>query len=857
MTQHRETSRRAPEARRRPSSRTFRPSMVGLEARSLMAAGPLGINATPEYIDVMKTTRDWQQLPGGAPLSRDASGWPTSDAEIVLFDQRVNQPWNGPDPGAVAPDLGGTYHLSFQGQAYVGPPGWNQNLSIQNYAYDPSTNVSRADVVVTHNSSDLVILDFRNTVNTTSATGAGVANVRLTMPGYAANTTQVFTDRFLNAVKPFGSIRALSSDGANDYQAPYNGLYTAEWSQRRLPTDSSQADSYNGKIGQSWEYIVAEANAANADLWINVPGPATDDYIRQLAALIKNGDTVGGVAYAGLKPGLKLYVENSNEVWGGIYNPYAYNLAAAKAEVAAGGSNLNNDGSTDGWVWAQHRYLARSAQIVTDFNAVYGADPSHAVVRPVLGWQEGGYEYFVQNFPWFQQNYGAPSTYFYGLGNANYWSPTDYSTVDSTINSLAAGESATVTTTARFTAVAATYGLKNVAYEGGPAIGGPAGTQAGLNALAASRDPRMEALVRQHYLNWYANGGDLAQFLGGPFVGWTPTEQWGAAELAQADNPLASAKYRGLADLALLSPPAQVAGVRLSSSATTAIDMTHDYLGDWYNRPGSGNSATFLVRADAAGSYNLSLSLNASSAPAVGSFQVFVNGKQVGGDFAATAASTVSVGPVALSAGYTGIRILTVHGTADPAYPADYFHYAFYPNTLNLAPVVAAPPPSPVAFLGTDTTTQGNWKGVYGADGADVIGDSMATPAYAALTPVGQSSWTWDGAPTATQAPQRAGTGRVAATWYADSSYTMDLNLTDGAAHKVSLYALDYDRIGRSERIDILDPATGALLDSQNVSSFVGGQYLSWKLKGHVQIRVTNTGSRNAVLSGVYFDPAS
>ena len=64
--------------------------------------------------------------------------------------------------------------------------------------------------------------------------------------------------------------------------------------------------------------MIALANASNTDLWINIPGPATDAYVAQLANLIKNGDVVNGVAYAGLNPNLKVYVEYSNEVWGGL-----------------------------------------------------------------------------------------------------------------------------------------------------------------------------------------------------------------------------------------------------------------------------------------------------------------------------------------------------------------------------------------------------------------------------------------------------------------------------------------------------------------------------------------------------------
>src|SRR5262249_45377703 len=58
----------------------------------------------------------------------------------------------------------------------------------------------------------------------------------------------------------------------------------------------------------------------------------------------------------------------------------------------------------------------------------------------------------------------------------------------------------------------------------------------------------------------------------------------------------------------------------------------------------------------------------------------------------------------------------------------------------------------------------------------------------------------------------------------------------------------------RSEQIDVLDAATGTVLNSQTVSNFTGGQYLVWNVAGHVQFRVTNLlGSGNAVISGLFF----
>jgi hypothetical protein len=86
---------------------------------------------------------------------------------------------------------------------------------------------------------------------------------------------------------------------------------------------------------------------------------------------------------------------------------------------------------------------------------------------------------------------------------------------------------------------------------------------------------------------------------------------------------------------------------------------------------------------------------------------------------------------------------------------------------------------------------------------------------------------------------------------------SFDVNLTDGKAHQVSLYALDWDNLGRSETIDVLNTASGAVLDTRTISGFQNGAYLVWTLTGDVTFRITNKGPNNAVLAGLFFDPSA
>jgi titin len=160
-------------------------------------------------------------------------------------------------------------------------------------------------------------------------------------------------------------------------------------------------------------------------------------------------------------------------------------------------------------------------------------------------------------------------------------------------------------------------------------------------------------------------------------------------------------------------------------------------------------------------------------------------------------------------------------------------------------------------FLGTDTTTQGKWHGVYGADGYDIAADKSTgnpkIPTYATLSITGAQTAVWAASTTDPRALQNsANTGSIASAWYSSSAFSFNLNLTDGKLHKVSLYAVDFDNKGRKEQVQIIDAASGMVLSTQTVSSFQSGDYLSWNISGNVVIKVTNLSGPNAVVSGLF-----
>ncbi len=179
-------------------------------------------------------------------------------------------------------------------------------------------------------------------------------------------------------------------------------------------------------------------------------------------------------------------------------------------------------------------------------------------------------------------------------------------------------------------------------------------------------------------------------------------------------------------------------------------------------------------------------------------------------------------------------------------------------NGLFFGSTATPTPTSTATFLEQDTTTQGTWIQTYGAQGYDVIGSStsLSLPSYATVTPAGQSTWTWASSTTDPRALQVAGgASRIAAAWYSATSFTVDVDLTDGQQHDLELYFLDWDKQGRSEQVQITNAATGAVLSTQTVSSFQSGIYLDYTISGNVLITITKEAGTNAVLSGLFLDP--
>ena len=460
------------------------------------------------FVDLARTLRPWTSASGGS-VTTNSAGWPTCDAETVLFDIRPFGAWSPPidDPAGFQPDWSGVYAGSFRGKAAVAVVN-SGAAAILDARYDPASNRTTFKIDVPRGQG-LLVLSLTQTQRTPSdPVGSGFTDLRVIRPGYSPDTHQVFTRSFLKALAPFSTLRMMDVLDTNENPGYYGdaGHHALEWSMRHVPTDATQVP-YKGKYGLAWEYVVDMANATGKDIWINIPIASSDDYVRRLAQFLKSS----------LRPGIKIYVEHSNEVWNFGFPQYIYNKLDAINEVESGHSALNNDGSQDQETWAHRRHAERLIQISNIFRSVYGDAAMMRIVRPVYAsWTISLDAHFRDPLEWVSRTYGPPNKFFYAMALGHYFNAGGTAKSGSKDDILAAmrenSDQAATQYYRPFIALANSFGLQPFVYEGGSDTGG--GDPANVaNRIAAERDPAITGLiVHDTRDNWFALGGKLYMY---------------------------------------------------------------------------------------------------------------------------------------------------------------------------------------------------------------------------------------------------------------------------------------------------------------------------------------------------------
>lgn len=177
-----------------------------------------------------------------------------------------------------------------------------------------------------------------------------------------------------------------------------------------------------------------------------------------------------------------------------------------------------------------------------------------------------------------------------------------------------------------------------------------------------------------------------------------------------------------------------------------------------------------------------------------------------------------------------------------------------------------------------DAVTGGNWGGVYGSEGyvlCNYLGnrsDKRSLPSY--VSSVSYSIWAaepppaavWNSSTTDTRALSADATNqgaRKAACYYTEgtrgirNSMAVTIRCKETRPYQVALYVVDWDDQSRSLGVSMHDADTLDLIAPQRVvKDFAGGKYLIYSYNKSVTFRIEEVRGPNAVLSGIFFDPA-
>jgi hypothetical protein len=180
----------------------------------------------------------------------------------------------------------------------------------------------------------------------------------------------------------------------------------------------------------------------------------------------------------------------------------------------------------------------------------------------------------------------------------------------------------------------------------------------------------------------------------------------------------------------------------------------------------------------------------------------------------------------------------------------------FFSDDVVLNPPPPPPPPPPPV----ESAPQGDWVGVYGADGhvlAGWNGSSDEVSLWFGSATLDQGNrYVWSASTTDVRALESADEGlRRAAGFYHSSQVQVSLDVTTDYAGVLHVYALDWDSTARRQSVTVDDGSGPQTVDI--VDSFGEGAWMHFPIDvtagGAVTVTATKTAGSNAVLSGIFF----
>lgn len=483
---------------------------VAQEPQSSSKRAPVGINLSAvnyyatqlPFRNLFRNRDDWQ--------STDGETWDTELADTIPVDDDgypLQLPYRGQmvRSSVFLPVQQDTFELTWKGSGTVTVEGSNLTLlETTQHAVEFSLPASLTDPV-------FVRIERSDPED----------HVR----GIELHGRRMYDAEFMDNLRGFEVLRFMDWGATNNSEL-------ARWNDRTRENEAQGTDR-----GVAIELMIDTANSAQADMWLNIPHKADDDFIERAAKLIDSR----------LDAGLKVYVEYSNENWNGIFSQMEWQKEQGEAE---GLDQVKNYRSQDEAVfWGGMNYSVRRAAVAHHvFRRVLGEDRVVAVlagqsansglngellaayadelVNPL-----GGQPDALAVAPYFGEIYGDTAEV-KGL------------TVERILTDARASIPLRVGQDTRDNrAVADEYGVRLIAYEAGQHLVATGGLEEDDEVvellIKANRDPRMGELYREAHKQWVDNGGELVVYFSsceapGKYGSWGALEY---QDQPQADAP--------------------------------------------------------------------------------------------------------------------------------------------------------------------------------------------------------------------------------------------------------------------------------------------------------------------------------
>jgi hypothetical protein len=475
-------------------------------ARSRLGMNLSGIvdwNTEHPFVDVFRLSREWISQKKGEPWGRG----PKLELDSHGWVKRLNADCFAETPiltGGHAPV--GDYVCLYDGEGEVD---FGANSKV----------VSRSPgriVVTIDGRKEGTFLSIRATKSENP-----VRDIRVLMPGFEKiYTAEPFSPAFLARWRGFNTFRFM------DWMET-NGSKQREWANRPKVEDATWSVK-----GVPLEVMVDLCNRMKMNAWFCMPHLASDDYVREFAALVKGR----------LDPTLKVYIEYSNEVWNGMFEQHRYAEEQAR--------KLNLGPKERPWEGAAMFHARRSVEIFNTWELVYGG---HERMVRVIAWQAAGGSYWTDNMLLAQEDTARHCDALAIAPYISFMPSLDHPILKSDevakwtleqvldrVETNALPECIGWMRTQKV--VADKYGLKLICYESGQhlvGVGGGENNSALANLLiTANHHPRMGMIYTKYLDAWRDLGGDLMAI----FSSIATSSKWGSWGLLEGADQTASPK---------------------------------------------------------------------------------------------------------------------------------------------------------------------------------------------------------------------------------------------------------------------------------------------------------------------------